>query len=127
MDRIPVYVRAGSILPLGPEVEYAGQKPDAPIELRIYRGANGQFTVYEDQGDTYAYEHGAFATIPISWDEASSTLTIGARTGTYPGMPSQLKFRAILVGTNHGSGPEVAAKADREIAYSGQEVKVKLP
>jgi len=120
-------VRAGSILPLGSEVEYAGEKPDAPIELRIYRGANGQFTLYEDQGDTYAYEHSAYATIPISWDEASSTLTIGARSGSYPGMPAQKRFRVIFVGTKHGAGPEVAAQADREVTYSGQEVKVKAP
>ncbi|HET8827016.1 MAG TPA: DUF5110 domain-containing protein, partial [Terriglobales bacterium] len=111
----------------GPEIEYAGEMPDAPIELRIYRGANGQFTLYEDQGDTYAYEHGALATIPMSWDEASSTLTIGARSGSYPGMPAQQKFRVIWVGTNHGGGPEITTQADREITYAGKEVRVKVP
>lgn len=125
IDRIPLYVRAGSIVPLGPEIEYAGENSDAPIELRIYRGANAQFTLYEDQGDTYAYEHGASATIPISWDEASATLTIGTRAGSYPGMPAEKKFRVIWVGQNHGAGPEITARADREVTYTGKEVQVK--
>ena len=127
IDRIPLYVRAGSILPLGPEIEYAGEKPGAPIELRIYRGANGQFTLYEDQGDTYAYEHGAYATIPLSWDENSKTLTIGTRTGSYPGMPAQQVLRVVWVSANHGAGPEVATQADREVTYTGQEIQVKAP
>ncbi len=127
IDRIPLYVRAGSIMPLGSEIEYAGEKPSEPIELRIYRGSNGQFTLYQDQGDTYAYEHGAFATIPISWDEASSTLTIGARNGSYPGIPAGIKFRVLWVSPNHGAGPEITAQADREITYSGKEVQAKAP
>ena len=127
MDRIPLYVRAGSILPLGPEIEYAGEKPDAPIELRVYRGANGQFTLYEDQGDSYAYEQGAYATIPLAWDEASSSLTIGARAGSYPGMQAQRTFRIVWVGANHGGGPEVSTRADREVTYTGREVSVKAP
>jgi alpha-D-xyloside xylohydrolase len=127
IDRIPLCVRAGSILPLGPEVEHAREKPDAPIELRIYRGGNGQFTLYEDQGDTYAYEHGAFATIPISWEETSSTLTIGTRSGTYPGMPAKRTFHIVWVSPNHGAGIEVSNQADRVVTYDGQEVRVKAP
>ncbi len=83
--------------------------------------------LYEDQGDTYAYEHGTFATIPISWDHASSTLTIGARSGSYPGMPAGKNFRVVWVGPNHGAGPEIAPQANREVTYSGQEVRVKAP
>jgi alpha-D-xyloside xylohydrolase len=127
IDRIPLYVRAGSILPLGPEVEYAGEKPGAPIELRIYRGANGQFTLYEDQGDTYAYEHGAYATIPLSWEESSKTLTIGARNGSYPSMPAQMNFRVVWVSANRGAGPEIATQADRDVTYTGKEIQVKAP
>ena len=126
-DRIPLYLRAGSILPLGPEVEFAEEQGSTPIELRIYRGANGQFTLYEDQGDTYAYERGAYATIPLSWDETSGTLTIGARAGSYPGMQAQKTFRVVWVGANHGAGPDVVAEADRRVAYRGQEVRVKAP
>ena len=127
MDRIPLYVRAGSILPLGPGIEYGGEKPNAPIELRIYRGANAQFTLYEDEGDGYAYEHGAYATIPLSWDEASATLTIGARTGSYPGMQAQKTFRVVWVAAKHGAGPEVMGHGDREVTYTGQAVEVKAP
>ena len=127
MDRIPLYVRAGSILPLGPEIEYAGEKPGAPIELRIYRGANGQFTLYEDQGDTYAYEHGAYATVPLSWNESSKTLKIGTRTGSYPGMPAQQVLRVVWVSANHGAGPGVVTQTDREVNYTGQELQVNAP
>ncbi|HEX4007136.1 MAG TPA: TIM-barrel domain-containing protein [Acidobacteriaceae bacterium] len=126
LDRIPLYIKAGSILPLGPEVEYAEQSPDAPVELRIYRGADGDFTLYNDEGDTYDYEKGEHATIPIHWDDASSTLTLGARVGSYPGMPPQRTFRVILVGPGHGAGAAVAATVDQEIQYAGQSVSVKL-
>jgi alpha-D-xyloside xylohydrolase len=96
LDRIPLYVRAGSILPVGPEVEYADQRTDEPIELRVYRGADGSFTLYDDQGDTYAYEKGAHAMIPLRWDDKSASLTIGARQGEYAGMPPERAFRAVL-------------------------------
>lgn len=127
LDRIPLYIKAGAILPLGPEIEYAGEKPDEPIELRIYRGANGSFVLYEDQGDTYAYEHGSYATIPIRWDESSHTLTIGARMGGFPGMPIDTSFDIVWVGDGHGIGTEVTAKADKRIVYSGQPVDIKAP
>jgi alpha-D-xyloside xylohydrolase len=127
IDRIPLYVRAGAILPLGPEIEYAGDKPDAPIELRVYRGADGSFTLYDDQGDSYAYEHDAYATLPITWDDASGTLTFGARMGNYPGISARKKFEIIWVGANHGSGPEASPSADKEVIYSGAEVRVKAP
>ncbi len=127
LDRIPLYIKAGAILPLGPEIEYAGQKPDEPIELRIYRGANGSFVLYEDQGDTYAYEHGSHATIPIRWDESSRTLTMGARMGGFPGMPIDTNFDIVWVGDGHGIGTDVTAKADKRIVYSGQPVDVKAP
>ncbi|HEX4066144.1 MAG TPA: TIM-barrel domain-containing protein [Acidobacteriaceae bacterium] len=126
LDRIPLYIKAGSILPLGPEEEYAGQSPDAPIELRIYRGADGSFNLYNDEGDTYDYEKGAYAIISIHWDDASSTLTLGARTGSYPGMPQHRTFRILLVGPNHGTGMQIAATADKEIRYTGQSVSLAL-
>jgi alpha-D-xyloside xylohydrolase len=127
LDRIPLYVRAGSILPMGPEIEYAREKPDAPIELRIYRGADASFTLYEDQGDAYAYEQGAYATIPVRWDEASNTLTIGRMSGRYPGMPKQHTFQIVWVSRGHGSGPEASRVVDREVVYSGEELQVKAP
>ena len=70
LDRIPLYVRAGSIIPLGPEIEYTSEKPAGPIELRIYKGADGTFDLYQDAGDSYDYEKGAHAVIPLRWSEA---------------------------------------------------------
>ncbi|RRA48251.1 TIM-barrel domain-containing protein [Acidipila sp. EB88] len=125
LDQLPLYVRAGSILPMGPEIEYTNQKPDAPIELRVYRGADGDFQLYEDTGDTYAYTKGQHAIIPMHWDNAASQLTIGARTGTYPGMVATRKFRVVFVAANHGAGPLESKDADQEVTYSGQSVSVK--
>lgn len=127
LDRIPLYIKSGSILPMGPEVEYAGESPDAPITLRIYRGADADFTLYEDEGDTYDYEKGARATIPLHWDEAAATLTIGARQGQYPGMPMKRDFRIVLVDSTHGRGGQVDASAGRTVHYDGsaQQVRVK--
>jgi alpha-D-xyloside xylohydrolase len=119
LDRIPLYVRGGSILPLGPEVEYAAQPTDDPVELRIYRGSDASFTLYGDQGDTYAYEKGAHATIPLQWDDAAATLTIGARQGDYAGMPPERRFRVVTV-----DGAE--NREAKEVRYSGQEAKVRM-
>src|SRR6185312_6962829 len=83
---IPLFIRAGSIIPFGPDLQYASEKPADPLELRIYPGADGTFSLYEDEGDSYRYEQGAFATIPIRWNDAAKTLTIGDRTGEFPGM-----------------------------------------
>jgi alpha-D-xyloside xylohydrolase len=124
LERIPLYVRAGAILPMGPAIEYAGEKPAAPIELRIYRGADGSFDLYEDEGDSYAYEKGVHAITPIHWDDATGTLTIGARQGTYPGMLPVRDFRAILVDGKHGAGAQVSTVADKEIRYEGKELRV---
>ncbi len=124
LDRIPVYVRAGSILPLGPEIEFADQKPTDPIELRVYRGANGQFDLYDDAGDGYGYEQGERSLIPVHWNEATKTLTIGERSGSYPGMPQVVRFNVVFVGPNHGSGENVSSKVDKEVIYSGRAVQV---
>ncbi len=126
LDRMPLYVRAGSILPMGPEIEYAAQDPGGPIELRIYRGADGQFNLYEDAGDSYDYEKGQHAVIPIRWNDNAAALTIGARAGSYPGMVEKRAFRIVLVGIGHGISGEVTSKADKEITYEGKEVNVSL-
>jgi alpha-D-xyloside xylohydrolase len=125
LDRIPLYVRAGSILPMGPDMEYSTEKPADPIELRIYRGADASFNLYEDENDTYNYEKGAYSTIPIEWDEAAQTLTIGDRQGTFPGMRSSRQFKVVFVAETHGTGIGATAKSDREIAYAGKSVTVK--
>lgn len=124
LDRIPLYVKAGSIIPMGPVVGYAGQQPDSPIELRIYRGGDGHFDLYADQGDNYNYEKGERALIPIDWNDATQTLSIGARSGIYPGMPAQRTFNVVFVGENHGVGGAETQTPDRSIDYTGSPITV---
>jgi alpha-D-xyloside xylohydrolase len=121
---LPLYVRAGSIVPFGPVTQYATEKPADPIELRVYRGADGRFTLYEDENDNYNYEQGTFATIPFAWDEAKQTLTIGARSGSYPGMLKERTFRVVFILPNHGVGMGTEAKADSVVHYTGAAVVV---
>ena len=124
LDRLPLYVRAGSIVPLGPDEEWSTEKPADPIELRIYRGADGDFTIYEDENDTYNYEKGVYATIPLHWDDGAHTLTIGERKGNFPGMLENRTFRVVLVRENHGVGVNAADEADKTVQYAGKAVSV---
>ncbi len=126
IDRIPLHVRAGSIVPFGPELQWTGEKPSDPIELRIYRGADGEFTIYDDAGDGYAYEQGAFAEIPIRWEDAAGVLRFGERQGAYDGMPTQRLFRVLWVGPEHGHGPPRDFPPDLEVAYTGAAVAVEI-
>ena len=123
-ERIPLFVRAGSILPLGPDEEWATERPADPIELRVYRGANGDFTLYEDENDNYNYEKGTYATIPMHWDDASHTLTIGDRKGQFPGMLESRSIRIIFVRENHGVGVNPTDEADKVVQYSGKQLTV---
>jgi len=125
IEKMPLYVKAGSIIPMGPYLQYATEKPANPIELRIYRGADGEFTIYEDENDNYNYEKGVYATIPIKWDEAKQTLTIGERSGTFPGMLEKRTFQIVWVKTGHGIGVEPTIKPDKIIKYSGRKISVK--
>ena len=86
IQKLPLFVRAGSILPIGPEIQFVDQSTDEPIELRIYSGQDAEFELYFDEGDHYNYENGAFATVRIAWEEALQRLTLQERSGTYPGM-----------------------------------------
>jgi alpha-D-xyloside xylohydrolase len=124
LERMPLYVRAGSILPLGPDMEWSTEKPADPIELRVYPGADGDFTLYEDEDDSYRYEKGVHATIPIHWDDKSRTLTIGKRQGEFPGMLKERSFQVVFVSDGHGVGPAVAERADKVLKYSGEPVSV---
>jgi alpha-D-xyloside xylohydrolase len=123
---IPLFVRAGSIVPMGPDLQYADEKPADPIELRVYGGANGRFTLYEDEGDSYRYEKGVYAMIPFAWDDAAKTLTIGPRQGDFPGMLKERTFNVVLVKNTHGNGIAVAGTPDQVVKYSGTELKVKM-
>ena len=115
LNRVPMFVRAGSILPLGPEMQYTGEKPWDNLEIRLYPGADGTFTLYEDEGDTYNYERGIYSTIPFHWNDRSHTLTIGHRQGQYPGMLTNRKFTVVMPnGTS------------QTVNYNGKEVAVQL-
>lgn len=120
-DIMPIYVRAGSIVPLGPVINYADTAAD-PIELRVYTGADGSFTLYEDEGDNYNYEQGIYATIPIAWNEAAQILSIGPTFGSFPGMLTNRTFNVVWVRQSHGTGGEVTAmtdSTDKVLTYTG--------
>jgi alpha-D-xyloside xylohydrolase len=125
LDRIPLYVRAGSILPLGPDIQYATEKPADPIELRVYPGADGSLTLYEDENDNYDYEKGIRATIPIRWDDASHVLTIGDRQGTFPGILQSRTFQIVFVHQAHGAGIAPTPQPDQVAQYSGKQVSIR--
>ena len=127
IDRIPLYVRAGSIIPLGPEIEYADEKPGGPIEVRIFRGADGGFDIYQDAGDSYDYEKGAHSIIPLLWSEANKILTIGNRRGEYPGMPKDMEFNIVWVSPGHGAGEAIEGDPDKILHYDGRETSVQAP
>ena len=124
IGQIPVQVAAGTILPLGSPVQYADQSPDRPIELRVYRGADGRFTLYDDAGDGQGWRRGERATIELALDDKAGTLTIGARQGRYPGMAKTRRFRVVTVAPGVGTG--LAEAAGREVVYDGRPVVVTL-
>ena len=115
LDRVPMFVRAGSILPLAPEMQYVGEKTWENLELRIFPGADGQFTLYEDEGDSYNYERGVYSTVSFSWNNKTRTLTIGERQGNYPGMLQTRLFTVVL--------PD---GRQQEVRYDGSQQKVQL-
>ena len=110
-----MFVRAGSILPLGPEMQYVGEKAWDNLELRLYPGTDGTFTLYEDEGDNYNYEKGVYSTIAFSWNDKARTLTIGERKGQFPGMLTKRQFTVVL--------PDGTSKA---IDYDGASTTIKL-
>jgi alpha-D-xyloside xylohydrolase len=126
LDIIPLYVKAGSILPVGPKVQYATEKRWDNLEIRVYEGANGEYTLYEDENDNYNYEKGVYSTITFSWDDAKKVLTINNRKGTFPGILSERKFNIVKVTSDEGTGMNVDEKPKKVVVYNGQKVLVKL-
>ena len=115
LNRVPMFVRAGSILPLGPEMQYVGEKSWDSLELRVYPGADGSFTLYEDEGDSYNYEKGAYTTITFQWNNKARTLTIGDRQGRYEGMLQNRQFTVVL--------PDGSS---RQVDYNGNRITIEL-
>jgi len=123
-ERIPLYVRAGSIIPFGPDMQWSDEKPADNIRLYVYAGRDADFTLYEDDGVTYGYEKGAYATIPIHWDDASRTLTLGERKGSFPGMLETRTFTVVVVDPEHPAGFAPDASGT-EMTYEGTEITCK--
>ena len=125
IDIMPVFIKAGTILPFGPEVQYSSEKPWDELEIRVYPGADGTFTLYEDEGDNYNYEKGKFSEIRFSWDESSHSLSIAPRKGSFKGMLQNRKFHVVLVGADSGVG-DMPMKACKIVEYGGKALKVQL-
>ena len=115
LDRVPMFVRAGSILPLGPEMQYVGEKSWDNLEIRVYPGADGSFVLYEDEGDSYNYERGVCSTITFKWNDKARKLTIGARKGEFPGMLKSRQFTVVL--------PD---GRQQQVSYDGGECTISL-
>jgi alpha-D-xyloside xylohydrolase len=113
-NRVPMFVRAGSIIPLGPVMQYVGEKNWDELEMRVYPGADANFTLYEDEGDGYNYEKGTYSVITFHWNDKTHTLTIGQRQGSYPGMLTQRKFAIVIDGKT------------KTVDYDGNQLTVKL-
>ena len=125
IDILPLYVKAGSIIPFGPEVQYANEKTD-PLTIRVYPGADASFTLYDDERDNYNYEEGACSTVEMKWNDASQTLTIESRKGGYKGMPESIRMLIVKVGSGNGTGLPYADQPEKEIIYTGERIEIKL-
>ena len=126
-ESLPLYVKAGSILPMGPELQYTDEKPADPLTVWVYTGADAAFELYEDDGVSYGYERGEFSTIPLRWDEAGGTLSIGRRTGSYPGMPAEREVRVLFVSKASAVGHSATPAPASTLRHTGAPVEVKRP
>ena len=118
IDKIPLFIKAGSIVPFGPNVQFATEKKWDNLEIRVYPGANAEFTLYEDENDNYNYEKGIYSTISFTWNDAKKSLTINDRKGSFPGMLATRKFNILLISSGK--------KVEKTVTYSGKKVSVKL-
>lgn len=123
--QIPLYVRAGSILPTGPEIEYTDQKSADPIKIYVYAGRNGSFTLYEDEGTNYNYEKGAYSTIPLTYNDKTRTFTFGNRQGQFKGMSYHRTFKIVLISPSNPIGYD-QEKRIKTIKYNGKRLTVTL-
>ena len=124
-DQIPLHVRAGSIIPIGPELQYTGEKSTDPITLRVFTGADGQLNLYEDDGLTYDYEKGNFSLIPLRWDDRNATLMIGQRRGTFAGMLQRRTLNVVFINNDKPVEFSFDPTIDRTVVYDGQPVAVR--
>jgi len=129
LGAVPVHVRAGSIVAFGPELQYTDEKPADPVTLVVYAGADGAFTLYEDDGMSYDYETGASARIPLRWSQATRTLTIGRREGSFPGMLGERTFQIVIASRTRATpfSFDLTPKADKTVRYRGEAVVLSFP
>lgn len=124
IDSLPLFIRAGSIIPMGTVAQNAGPSADDVVELRVYTSENGAFDLYEDQGDGYGYESGAYTTIAFRWDQASNSLTIGKRQGHFPGMRTKRTIHIVFVGSDRGTGI-MPSEPDHLVEYVGEAITIR--
>ena len=124
-DQMPLFVKAGSVVTTGPVTQYVDEKPDAPIVVHVYAGANGSATLYEDDGVSNAYTRGEASRIPISYDDKAGLVTIGERSGQYKGMPLKREFKVRVIRPGVSTAADMDA-ADKAVAYDGKPVTIKL-
>ncbi|HOK95866.1 MAG TPA: glycoside hydrolase family 31 protein [Anaerohalosphaeraceae bacterium] len=126
LNILPLYIRAGSIVPMGPVIQYATEKPDAPYEIRIYPGDDAKFTIYEDDNETYNYEKGEYATYDLVWNDAAKKLNIGARKGSFPGMVPTRQLKIVLAVSEENAGISDASRAVKSVVYTGQDIALEF-
>jgi alpha-D-xyloside xylohydrolase len=125
-ERMPLHVKAGSVLPFGPDIQYVGEKPEEAITLFVYAGADASFGLYEDEGTTNNYEQGAYSIIPLTYQDSSGILLIGDRAGSYEGMPEERVFHVIHVDKEHPVPLDFSLTPEHSVSYSGKEIEIKL-
>lgn len=124
IDIIPLYIKAGTILPWGPRVQYAEERKWDNLKLFIYPGKDAEFVLYEDENNNYNYEKGIYSTITIKWNDRTGVLTIGKRAGEFPGMLKTRSFNITVI--KEGKSINITSQPDKEILYQGEEMNIKL-
>jgi alpha-D-xyloside xylohydrolase len=122
---MPIMVKEGSIVPMGPIVQSAAEAAD-PLEIRVYSGKDADFELYEDRGDGYAYEHGAHSTIHLHWNDRLHELTIADLEGKFPEMRASRSIQIVLVGSGRGVGLSTDSKTGRIVTYDGRKITVQV-
>jgi alpha-D-xyloside xylohydrolase len=125
LSDIPLFVRAGSIIPMGGVVQHAGEVGD-PVEIRIYPGKDGSFVLYDDRHDGYDYEEGAFSLVTLNWNDAEQLLRLGKREGSFTGMAGEMKWYPVIVSPGRGTGPGITPPEGEVFIYEGSEFVTSL-
>jgi len=126
-ERMPLYVKSGTILPMGPEIQYTAEKLDAPLTLLVYTGEDGYFSLYEDEGTNYQYENGAFARIPIRYNDLEKKLEIGKREGSFPGMQESREFQVLFLDKENPRGFDSPFSSGISVEYQGESITITKP